>query len=197
MAPLAHQLEQKWTYADYLTWTDDQRWEIIDGEAYAMTPAPLIRHQRISMNISSVMAFFFRGKPCIPFYAPTDVVFDDFNVVQPDLIVVCEESKISEKCIEGAPDVVIEILSPSTNLRDRRNKKALYERFGVKEYLIVDPISETVERFLLVDGRYGGSEIFNWDEPLTFNLFPELTLNLWEVFEKELPEGQRRGQTSI
>jgi len=188
MGPLAYQLDHKWTYADYLTWDDDQRWEIIDGEAYAMTPAPLIRHQRISMNISSAMAFFFRGKSCVPFHAPTDVILDEYNVVQPDVLVVCDKSKISEKCIEGAPDLITEILSPSTNLRDRRYKKALYERFGVKEYLIVDPVSETVERFFLVDTGYGGSEIFNWDEPLTLHLFPELTLNLWEVFEKELPE---------
>ena len=188
MGPLAYQLDHKWTYADYLTWDDDQRWEIIDGEAYAMTPAPLIRHQRISMNISSVMAAFFRGKSCIPFYAPTDVVFDETNVVQPDLMVVCDRSKITERCIEGAPDLIIEILSPSTNLRDRRLKKTLYERFGVKEYLIVDPAAETVDRYLLVDGRYGAPDIFNWDEPLPLHLFPDLTLDLWEVFEKELPE---------
>ena len=188
MGPLAHQLDHKWTYADYLTWDDDQRWEIIDGEAYAMTPAPLIRHQRISRNIASQFLPFFRGTSCETFIAPTDVVFDDTNVVEPDLMVVCDRTKIAERCIEGAPDLVIEILSPSTNLRDRRKKKALYERFGVKEYLIVDPISETVERYLLVGGRYGGSEIFNWDELLTLHLFPDLTLNLWEVFEKELPE---------
>jgi Uma2 family endonuclease len=188
MGPLAHQLEQKWTYADYLSWDDDQRWEIIDGEAYAMTPAPAIRHQRISRNIATLILPFFQGTSCEAFIAPTDVLFDDLNVVEPDLLVVCDHTIISERCIQGAPDLVIEILSPSTNLRDRRLKKALYERFEVKEYLIVDPADETVDRYLLVDGKYGAPEIFDWSEPLTLHLFPELTLNLWEVFEKELPE---------
>ncbi len=188
MGPLAYQLEQKWTYADYLTWDDGQRWEIIDGEAYNMSPAPLICHQRISRNLALMLLPFFRGKSCEAFIAPTDVVLDESNVVQPDLIVVCDRSTITDRCVQGAPDLVIEILSPSTSTRDRRLKKALYERFGVAEYLIVDPVAESVDRYLLVDGRYGSPEIFDWSEPLTLNLFPELILNLWEVFEKELPE---------
>ncbi len=188
MGPLAYQLEQKWTYADYLTWDDGQRWEIIDGEAYNMSPAPVLRHQAIIGNIFSSFHGFLRGKSCRPFIAPTDVVFDDENIVQPDMLVVCDPSKLTGANVQGAPDLIVEILSPSTNLRDRRQKKALYERFGVKEYLIVDPVAESVDRYLLVDGRYGGPEIFDWSEPLTLNLFPELTLNLWEVFEKELPE---------
>ncbi len=186
MGPLACQLEHKWTYADYLTWDDGQRWEIIDGEAYNMSPAPLIRHQRISRNLASTILPFFRGKLCEAFIAPTDVVLDENNVVQPDLIVVCDRSTITDRCVQGAPDLVIEILSPSTSNRDRLLKKALYERFGVGEYLIVDPVAESVDRYLLVDGSYDSPEIFDWSEPLTLNLFPELTLNPWEVFEKEL-----------
>jgi Uma2 family endonuclease len=188
MGPLAYQLEHKWTYADYLTWDDGQRWEIIDGEAYNMSPAPLIRHQRISRNLASLILPFFRGKSCEVFIAPTDLVLDDMNVIQPDLLIVCDRTKITERNIQGAPDMIVEILSPSTSIRDRRLKKALYERFGVAEYLIVDPVAESVDRYLLVDGRYGGPEIFDWSEQLALNLFPDLTLNLTEVFEKELPE---------
>jgi Uma2 family endonuclease len=188
MGPLALQLEQKWTYTDYLTWDDGQRWEIIDGEAYAMSPAPVLRHQVIIGNIFTLFHVFLRGKSCRPFIAPTDVVFDDENVVQPDMVVVCDPNKLAGANIQGAPDLIIEILSPATNLRDRRKKKALYERFGVKEYLIVDPVAETVDRYLLVDEKYGAPEIFDWSEPLTLHLFPELTLNLWEIFEKELPQ---------
>jgi Uma2 family endonuclease len=187
MGPLAYKFEKKWTYADYLTWDDGQRWEIIDGEAYAMSPAPTLRHQAIIGSIYSRFEHFLRGKSCRPFIAPTDVVFDDENVVQPDMVVVCDPNMLACANIQGAPDLVIEILSPSTNLRDRRLKKALYERFGVKEYLIVDPAAETVDRYLLVDEKYGAPEIFDWSESLTLHLFPELTLNLWEVFEKDLP----------
>jgi Uma2 family endonuclease len=188
MGPLAYKFEKKWTYADYLKWDDGQRWEIIDGEAYALSPAPTLRHQAIIGGIFSRFELFLRGKSCRPFIAPTDVVFDDENIVQPDMVVVCDPNKLAGANIQGAPDLVIEILSPSTNLRDRRKKKTLYERFGVKEYLIVDPVAETVDRYLLVDEKYGAPEIFDWSEPLTLYLFPELTLNLWEVFEKELPE---------
>lgn len=187
MGPLAYKLEQKWTYADYLAWDDGKRWEIIDGEAYNMSPAPTLRHQAIIGNIFALFHLFLRGKPCRPFIAPTDVVLDNENVVQPDMIVVCDPNKRTGVNVQGAPDLVIEILSPSTSLRDRRLKKALYEHFGVTEYLIVDPVAETLDRYLLIDGRYGSPEIFDWSEPLTLQLFPDLTLNLWEVFEKELP----------
>ncbi len=196
MGPLAYQSAQKWTYADYLTWDDDQRWEIIDGEAYNMSPAPTLRHQAIIGNIFALFHLFLRGTSCRPFIAPTDVVFDDENVVQPDMVVVCDPNKLTGANIQGVPDLVIEILSPSTTLRDRRLKKGLYESFGVKEYLIVDPLADTVDRYLIVDGRYGSPEIFDWSEPLTLQLFPELTLNLWEIFEKELPvasQGSGRG----
>ena len=198
MGPLAHKLKHKWTYADYLTWDDGQRWEIVDGEAYNMSPAPTLRHQTILGNIFAFFYFFLRSKPCRPFIAPTDVVLDDENVVQPDMIVVCDPNKRTGVNVQGAPDLVIEILSPSTSLRDRRLKKALYERFGVKEYLIVDPVAETLDRYLLIGGRYESPEIFDWSEQLTLNLFPELTLNLWEVFEKDVPPFEKgvRGDLS-
>jgi Uma2 family endonuclease len=191
MGPLAYQEEHKWTYADYLTWDDGQRWEIIDGEAINMSPAPTLRHQAIIGNIFTSFHGFLRGKLCRPFIAPTDVVFDDENVVQPDMLVVCDPDKRTGVNIQGAPDLIVEILSPSTSVRDRREKKALYERFGVGEYLIVDPVDDSVDRYLLLDGRYGSPEAFDWSAKLTLHLFPELTLNLWEVFEKELPEGRQ------
>lgn len=122
--------KRKFTYADYKNWPDDERWEIIDGEEYNMTLAPTVKHQRISANLFSILTAFFKGKQCRPFYAPMDVVLDDFNVVQPDLLVVCDPNKITEANIQGAPDFVVEILSPSTKLKDKREKKALYERFG-------------------------------------------------------------------
>jgi len=179
------------TYKEYVTWPEDQRWEIIDGEAYSMTPAPSIRHQEISRYLISLFAQFFKERGCKPFHAPTDVVLDERNIVQPDLLVICDKSKITEANIQGAPDLVVEILSPSTALKDKREKKALYERFGVREYLIVYPAEELVERFSVDGGRYGTAEVFGWDETLPLAIFPELTLNLWEVFDKQAPQHER------
>lgn len=186
MGPTAEKLGNGFTYNDYVGWPDDERWEVISGEAYAMTPAPSIRHQLISQYLSTAFGVFFKGGGCKTFPAPTDVVFDEQNIVQPDLLVVCDKSKITEKNIQGAPDLVVEILSPSTALKDKREKKALYERFGVREYLIVYPAEELVERVVLTDGCYGVADLFGWEEVLTSAIFPELRLNLWEVFDKQL-----------
>ena len=185
MGPTAEKLGNGFTYNDYKTWPEDERWEILGGNAYAMTLAPSIRHQEISLYLSAKFANFFKGRDCKPFHAPTDVVFDEQNIVQPDLLIICDTSKINENNIKGAPDVVVEILSPSTALKDKREKKALYERFGVREYLIVYPSEELVERFILADGRYDTAEVFGWEETLPLAIFPDLVLNLWEVFDKQ------------
>ncbi len=185
MGPLALKREELFTYADYLAWDDDRRWELIDGAAYAMTPGPSFRHQNVALKIGSRLERHFSGRGCTPFMAPFDVVFDETNVVQPDLFVVCDRSNITEANVTGAPDLIVEILSPSTMLRDRREKFSLYERFGVREYLIVHPVDETVERYLLVAGRYGVPELLGRMESLTLGIFPDLTLNLWELFDRE------------
>src|ERR1039457_521063 len=112
MGPIAEKMGNGFTYSDYVRWPDDERWEIISGEAYSMTPAPSIRHQEISLFLSAQFANFFKGRDCKPFHAPTDVVFDEQNIVQPDLLVVCGKNKITEKNIQGAPDLVVEIISP-------------------------------------------------------------------------------------
>lgn len=188
MGSPARKIDQKFTYDDYTTWPDDERWEIIDGEAWDMSPAPSLKHQRVLYNLSTIFGIFFHGKPCQPFFAPTDVVLDETNIVQPDLLVVCDKSKMTPANIQGAPDLVVEILSPSTSLKDRRVKKALYERFGVREYLLIHPEDEVLDRFTLVDGKYDVGEVFGWDETVTLTAFPELVLKLWELFGKELPK---------
>jgi Uma2 family endonuclease len=188
MTPTAKKVDTKCTYEDYCKWGDEQRWELIDGVPYNMTPAPAIRHQQILGNLSRELLNHLKGKTCQPFIAPTDVVFDEYNVVQPDLLVVCDRKKITEANLQGAPDVIVEILSPATSRKDRREKRALYERFGVKEYLVIDPANETVERFSLVKGKYRNPDVFGWDETMTLAVFPELKLNLWEIFEKEKVE---------
>ena len=178
--------ENGFTYKDYLSWPDDERWEIIEGRAYSMSPAPKPRHQRVLSKLD----FFLHQqlKDCLHFIAPTDVVFDEKNVVQPDLFIICDEKKITEDYVQGPPDLVIEIISPSTEVKDKREKRLLYERFGVKEYLIVypEPDRAYVEVFTLNQGTYGAPQIFNWDEVLKLQSF-DLEIPLWEVFEKDLP----------
>ncbi len=180
---IAIKKEKRYTYKDYLTWPEDERWEIIDGVAYNMSPAPKVKHQRIVGNLFNSLKHSV-DKQCPVFSAPTDVVFDEFNVVQPDVFVVCDRGKITEDNIQGAPDLIIEVVSPATEVKDRREKKDLYERFGVKEYIIVFPDREYVERYCLRENKYGVSEIFNWDEVLSLCSF-EIEINLREIFEKE------------
>ncbi len=195
--PIIQQANKRFNYNDYLKWSDDQRWEIIDGEAYDMSPAPKVKHQKISWNISKKISSQEKKlKECAPFSAPTDVVFDEYNVVQPDIFVVCDKNKITEANIKGAPDLIIEIVSPSTVLKDKREKKTLYEKFGVSEYVLIHPELEYVERFYLENEKYGAADILNWDEVLKLKAF-DIEINLWEIFEKELPKNEKRDDEQI
>ena len=178
--------EQRYSYEDYVTWPEDERWEIMDGVAYNMSPAPVRKHQDLVGNFYIKLKNHPKNR-CYTGLAPLDVVFDPFNIVQPDLLVVCDRNKVGVKNIQGAPDLIIEVLSPGTSLKDRREKKQLYERFGVREYLLVDPATEYVEHYRLKGKRYGSAEIVNWDESLKLVILP-IELSLWEIFEKEWPQ---------
>ena len=182
--PLSERNNQKYGYKDYVTWPDEERWEIIDGVAYNMTPAPNVRHQRIVVNMIRFLDDSAEKKGCMLFVAPTDVVFDEYNVVQPDVFVVCDRTKVTAANIQGAPDLVIEILSPSTKLKDMREKRRLYESFGVMEYILIDPVAELAERFMLRDGVYGAPDVFNWDETVVISSLG-FELGLWKIFERE------------
>ena len=141
MSQPARKTDSYYTFADYLTWDDDERWEIIEGKVYAMVPAPVPEHQIISRKISRIIDEFLDDKDCELIFAPVDVIFaddkqetkDSRNVVQPDIIVVCDDSKITDRGIVGSPDICIEIISPSTGARDKKEKFYLYEKYGVKE----------------------------------------------------------------
>jgi len=180
--PLAKQKEPV-TYQDYLNGPEDERWEIIDGVAHNIVPAPSLKHQKISMNLSIVLGTALRNSTCTPFHAPTDVVLSEENVVEPDVFVVCDPTKMTERCVRGAPDLVFEIISPSSTKKDRLDKRRLYERFGVKEYVLIDPDGPCVERFLLDEsGRYGVSEIFDSSQTLTLKSLDGVDIPLGEVF---------------
>ena len=182
-------VEKKYTYDDYLSWQDDQRWEIIDGKVYAMSPAPKPLHQVISRRITLFLGPLLEGKKCSLYYAPADVVFSEYNVVQPDIFVVCDLNKITDTNIKGAPDFIVEILSPSTAAKDQQEKKELYEKYGVKEYLLVDPDGQCVHRYVLDDNnRYGDSQVFDSQQDLPLASLPGIIIPLWKIFGIEKKE---------
>ena len=188
MAFSIEKVRQRFSWNEYKEWPEDERWQIIDGQAFCMTAAPNIRHQKVTGNLYALIREKLKGRPCFPFIAPTDVVFDDYNIVQPDVLVVCEKNRITDANIQGAPDLVIEVISPSNSFMDKKLKLELYERFAVPEYLLVDPVGDLVERYRLVEGKYGRADIFPWHEELPLVSLPGLVINLWEAFERNLAE---------
>jgi Uma2 family endonuclease len=188
---MGHLLKKKdnrrYTWSDYLTWSDEERWEVIDGVAYDMSPSPVTKHQIITGNFYRILGNKLQGKKCRPFIAPLDVYFDDYNFVQPDVFVVCDEKKIKNR-IYGAPDLVIEVLSPSTSLKDMREKKSLYEKFGVKEYVIVSPEDMFIERYCLSEGKFKEPDILGINDVITLTSLEGIEIKLWEIFEVEPPD---------
>jgi Uma2 family endonuclease len=188
---IANQQQARYTVADYLNWPDDERWELIAGEVYNMSPAPTVKHQSIVGDFYNQLKQQLKGKSCVPYVAPLDVVLSDNDVVQPDVLVVCDPAKITEENIQGAPDLVVEVLSPGTALKDMREKKALYERSGVREYVVIDPLEEYVQRFCLQnDGHYGSSDVFGPHEVLHLRSLPEIEIQLWKIFDINPPEAE-------
>ncbi len=179
----------RYTYRDYKTWPDDERWELIDGAAYDMSPAPRWLHQTLLTQLSSQLDTHFSGKPCRPNIAPIDVflaeegesIDDAKDVVQPDLLVVCDRSKIVDRGVVGAPDFIIEILSPSTAMKDQTEKRKLYETKGVREYWILNP--DTFELFIYTlkeDGTYGLPSVADIRTPVPVGIFDGLELQVRE-----------------
>ncbi|MCP4153679.1 MAG: Uma2 family endonuclease [bacterium] len=184
---------QKYTYADYRTWDDDERWEIIHGEATNMTPAPVRIHQEILTDLLVQLVNQLKDKPCKVYPAPFDVRLplaneneeDISNIVQPDISVICDPGKLDEKGCTGAPDLIIEILSPSTRRRDRLEKLNLYEMAGVKEYWLVEPEGQLVDVFILgSDGAYGRSQMYTESDTIEINSLKPLAVDLGSVLKK-------------
>ncbi len=187
-------LNRKFTYKDYLSWPEGERWELINGEAYDMSPAPTRRHQSISMYFSGVFSSYLKGKDCNVFAVPFDVRFpggfkadeDVDTVVQPDISVFCDEKKLDDRGGNGAPDLVVEILSPSTAAKDLKEKFLLYERAGVKEYWVADPANKTLTAFILGDdGTYARGVVYAGKDVLKTTLFEDLEIKMEEVFEEQ------------
>jgi len=173
----------RFTWDDYRTWADDERWELIDGAAYAMSPAPTTRHQGVVGRLFSRIESQLRAGPCRPFIAPVAVKLSDADVVQPDVLVLCDPTRIAETHIDGAPDLVAEVLSPGTSARDLRQKKALYERSGVREYLVIDPLEHYAIRFQLTADGFDKGSVIAADEVITLATLPDVEIPLWEVLD--------------
>ena len=176
---------KRYTYTDYCAWGDDKRWELIDGVPYAMS-APNQAHQEISMQLSLLIGGFLVGKPCKVFAAPFDVRlnadYGDDTVLQPDILVVCDKTKLDGKSCVGAPDMVIEVLSPSTALRDKVLKYRWYLSAGVREYWIVSPDDRTVMVHVLQNGEYV-SRPYGDADTIPVNVLEGCVIDLSEVFE--------------
>ena len=186
--------DNTWYYRDYRTWPDEERWELIEGVAFDMSPAPSKRHQAISRELEFIIYSYLKEKECSIFDAPFDVflpesgeTIDDITtVVQPDLVIVCDGKKLIDQGCMGAPDIVIEITSPSTGAKDKKEKHALYQKHGVREYWIVEPYDNTVMVFRL-DGEdsYGAPLVHTKEDTLETPLFPGLEIALKDVFIDE------------
>ncbi|TCP29039.1 Uma2 family endonuclease [Scopulibacillus darangshiensis] len=180
------------TYKEYATW-EDERCEVLDGKVISMAPSPLPEHQDISMQLSIDIGTYLRGKTCKVFAAPIDIyLFEDShekwidenvrNWVIPDLIVVCDPNKIRRSKILGAPDLVVEIISPSSAKIDRMDKRLAYQQSGVKEYWIIDPANQIAEVYLLKKRLLQLHNVYNREQHIPVHIFEEFTIDLGGVF---------------
>ncbi|KAA5536686.1 Uma2 family endonuclease [Taibaiella lutea] len=188
------QLEENgiYSYADYLTWRLKERLELIKGKIMKMSPAPGTYHQRVSLRLTNALSSQFEENACELFVAPFDVRLldkrktdsdnDIYTVVQPDLCIICDPAKIDEKGCIGAPDLIIELLSPGNSNKEMRIKFDLYEEAGVKEYWMVNLNEKCVFRYSLIEDRFVGLQPVIETDILTSPLFPDLKLDLKNIF---------------
>jgi Uma2 family endonuclease len=187
--------EKHYTYADYLEWPDDARYELIDGEAFLMAPAPLVEHQEVAGEVYRQLANQLDGQPCRPYIAPVDVRLprkDEADaaidtVVQPDVLVVCDPAKIDRRGVRGAPDWLLEVLSPSTAAHDQIAKRRTYERASVREYWLVHPGDRTLTVYLLDNGQYGRPEIYELKDTTPIGVLPGVSI-AWDALVERLPK---------
>ena len=180
-----------YSYADYLLWKFQQRVELLKGKIFTMSPAPNTKHQRISKNLNGELYLFFKGKTCQLFAAPFDVRLPQkskkdeqiYTVVQPDLCVICDPNKLDERGCIGAPDLIIEILSPGNSKKEMKDKFELYQEAGVAEYWIVHPTEENILVFVLKDGKYSSLPPVVMGDMITSEVFSGLKIDTKDVFQ--------------
>ncbi|GAB1462733.1 Uma2 family endonuclease [Pedobacter sp.] len=181
-----------YSYANYLNWLFDERLELIKGKIYKMSPAPSRVHQKVLTNLFIPIGNFLKNKPCVVYVAPFDVRFpngsradkDIYTVLQPDICVICDRNKLDDRGCLGAPDLVVEILSPGNNKKELLHKYKVYEEFGVKEYWVVSQSDQSILIYTLDDkGKFQPSKIFTLSEEVGSSVLPGFVLKLDDVFE--------------
>ncbi len=182
---------ERYTWDDYRSWDDDQRYEIIGGELFNMTPAPRVQHQRVCGSLFSALHEHFAGRKCSPLVSPIDLKLSEQDTVQPDIVVVCDPSQIKDTHIEGPPRLVIEIASPSTLRHDRVRKFTLYQSMGVAEYWLVTPYPSLIEIFVLSDTRFQLATGYEAHQTLSSPTFPDLSLELAPIFDFPIDPNER------
>lgn len=183
-------LTKTYTYFDYLQWEFSERVELIRGFIRKMSPAPNLNHQRISQNLSGCFYENFKRKPCDVFVAPFDVRLpiatskQDTTVVQPDLCIICDESKLDFRGCNGTPDLIVEIISPANSKHDVHTKFNLYQESGVKEYWIIEPYDKIIFVYTLINGEYIGLQPQIEGQFIKSPLFQDLKIDINDVFYK-------------
>lgn len=181
--------QSTYTYRDYLMWPEDHPCELIDGRIFSMVPAPSLDHQTVVVELTTQIALQLRDKTCRVFSAPFDVRLPEGteseneikNVVQPDILVVCDSTKLDQRGCLGAPDWIIEVLSPRTAAKDHIDKRLLYERHGVLEYWLVHPTDRLVIIYRLnSEGKYGQAEILETRGRHTVGILQDLEID-WDI----------------
>ena len=193
---LSIDLHRHYTYADYMTWTDNKMRELLNGFVRLMSPAPTLKHAVVLRRLGTYMVNYidYNGGDCQVFYAPFDVRFpvsldktadnQIHTVVQPDICVVCDASKLDVRGCLGAPDMVVEIISPSSLQYDLKEKFEIYETGGVKEYWVVSPMDKAINVFTLKDnGKYGKGAVYEWDTQAPVQTLKGLNISLETLFK--------------
>lgn len=181
----------KYSYADYLSWNIEEMVELIKGKVFRQAAAPRRIHQEVSAIVSNKIFNFLEAKKCKIFTAPFDVRLpvhsyrneDIFTVVQPDICVICDMEKLDEMGCVGAPDLIIEILSPSNNQKELINKYEVYEESGVKEYWIIHPSEKTLFIYTLIEGKYVPSKLYTIGHKVSSSVLKGFVLDLEQVFD--------------
>ncbi len=182
-------LNKTYSYADYFSWKIKERVELFMGKIFEMSPAPASSHQRISRNIGTELIIFLQKRPCEVFYAPFDVRLEKdktdeqaITVVQPDICVICDVTKIDERGCKGAPDLIVEILSPGNSSKEMKNKFELYEKAGVLEYWIVQPTDKTIFQYILTDGQFINHKPTTFEDTIFSSCIEGFSMPLGKVF---------------
>ena len=186
-------LSKTYSYADYLTWMFQERLELFRGKIFKMSPAPSMYHQKVSRDLTGILWNAFKNNSCNLFVAPFDVRLldskkskndsDVYTVVQPDLCVICDENKLDARGAIGAPELMIEILSPGNSKKEMIYKYDLYQEAGVLEYWIINPTDKTMLIYVLKDGIFVGQQPLIAESKIKSPLFPQLDFTLSEIFD--------------